>query len=212
MNRLTHQPLDFPMRTFIAIELPTVLHPLLRYHQQQLEALLAAADQAHTISWTPPEKVHLTLRFLGETNAQQRQLLQSALAQVTNHQAPFGLSIGKLGCFPNVHAPSIVWLAVQTEGETLLHLQTQVEQAVQRAGFAPERKPFRPHLTIGRMRRSLLRPQVKQIGRTLAQALSAVATPDLQDHSFVVKSMVHMESQLQPTGAVYTPLHYFNFH
>lgn len=200
------------MRTFIAIELPAALHPLLRRHQQQLESLLAAADQSHTISWTPPEKVHLTLRFLGETNAQQRQFLQSALTQIADHQVPFLLSIGSVGCFPSAHAPSIVWLAVQDEGDTLLRLQTQVEQAAQGVGFVAERKLFRPHLTIGRMRRSILRPQVKEIGRILAQALSAVATPDMQTHPFVVNHMVHMQSQLQPTGAVYTPLQHFNFH
>lgn len=200
------------MRTFIAIELPPVLHPLVRQQQQQLDALLTAAHQGHSINWTPPEKVHLTLRFLGETTEQQRQVIHSALTALTAQQKPFPLSLGQVSCFPSLQAPNIVWLSLQDPANTLLPLQEAIEQMAQTAGFAAERKPFHPHLTIGRMKRSITRPQIKKIGQILAQQLLTLAPPPQPTSTFVVRAIIHMQSQLQPAGAIYTPIQIFNLH
>lgn len=198
------------MRTFLAIELPPAVHPIIRQQQRQIEALLTAAQQGYNISWTPPEKVHLTLRFLGETTEPQRQAIQEMLTALTAQQKPFTLSLSQAGCFPTMDTPNIVWLGLEEEGNALLSLQGAIEQQVQAAGFAVERKPFRPHLTIGRLKRSVTRPQSKQIGQVLAQQLPRMTPPPRPAGRFVVRAVVHLQSQLQPTGAIYTPLQIFN--
>jgi RNA 2',3'-cyclic 3'-phosphodiesterase len=197
------------MRTFIAIELPQALHPLVAQQQQQLAARLIAARQDQSISWTPPEKVHLTLRFLGETTAAQNQVLQTALATLVAQQKPFTLALGQVGSFPGWQAPTIFWLSIGDQDNALFPLQQGIEQIAQRTGFAAEEKPFRPHLTIGRMKRSITRPQVKQIGQILAQQLP-IPAPQSPSNVFAVRTIVHMQSRLQPTGSIYTPIQRFN--
>lgn len=197
------------MRTFLAIELPPPVQTLIRQTQQALEQRLAVAQQSQTIRWTAPAAVHLTLRFLGETTDEQRRLLQTALPAIVSAYAPFTVQVEGLGCFPNVKAPSIIWVGLHPADQTLFRLQAQLEQAAQAAGFAAERKAFQPHLTIGRMRQSVARPQQHAVGQLLAPELAS-ANHQLAA-SFVVKSIVHLRSELEPTGARYTPLQTFKF-
>lgn len=199
------------LRTFIAIEVPQTIQVLIHQQQQWLETRLAAARQGGCITWTPPEKVHLTLRFLGETTDPQRQILTQTLVNLATQQTPFFLSIHEVGCFPQVRTPNIIWLGLQAAAEGLFPLQQQIEQLVQAAGFAAETKPFTPHLTIGRLRRPIARPQIKQIGQILAQARSDAASRSQHDRTFTVNQIVHIQSKLQPAGAVYTVLQTFPF-
>ncbi len=163
------------------------------------------------MAWTPPAKVHVTLRFLGETSDQQRQAMGCALNAISAAQKPFVLAIGATGCFPNRQTPNVVWLGIQAEDDALLILQQQVEAAAQGLGFAAETKPFTPHLTIGRLRRAGTRVQSKAIGNSLVQQLAANAPQQQIPANFVVSQIVHMQSQLQSTGSIYTPLQTFNF-
>lgn len=196
------------MRTFLAIEIPPAIQTIIRQAQQALEHRLTAAQQRQAIRWTAPAAVHLTLRFLGETTAEQQRLLQDALPRLVAGHSPFALSVQEIGYFPNVHAPNIVWLGLQPADQTLFQLQGQLEQAAQAVGFAAERKPFRPHLTIGRLRQSITQPQQRAIGQLLA---GEPATPLNRppNSRFMVNSIVHMQSELEPTGARYTPLQIF---
>ncbi|MCE7986522.1 MAG: RNA 2',3'-cyclic phosphodiesterase [Caldilinea sp. CFX5] len=204
------------MRTFIAISLPAAVQSAIQQRQQQLETVLTTARLNRTVRWTPPAAVHVTLRFLGETSEAQRRDLQARLTRVTAHQQPFPLTLGELGCFPNLRAPAIVWLGLWSADETLNQLQQQIELAAQAAGFSAEHKPFRPHLTIGRMGRQVAPSQVRAIGQLFSQSLATTAAdPSARAETaritFVVDHIDHIQSQLQPAGSVYTPLHLFNF-
>jgi RNA 2',3'-cyclic 3'-phosphodiesterase len=199
------------VRTFLAITLPAALQLLIRQEQQQIETGLAAAHQPQAIRWTAPAAVHLTLRFLGETTDRQRQALAAHLTRLTADQKPFTLTMSEVGCFPNLRTPNIIWLGLQSADQALFHLQHQLEQAAQTVGFAAEHKPFRPHLTIGRTGRRVEQSQLRTIGQLLTRHLAAAQAPRHPPVGFVVNQFVHMQSQLQPTGAVYTPLQVFNF-
>lgn len=197
------------MRTFIAIELPPTIQQSIHQRQQQLEAQLAAAQLGRLIQWTPPSKVHLTLRFLGETTDQQCQFLQQALPPLMAKHKPFTLTLTQLGGFPRLSAPNIIWLGLQTTVETLLLLQQQIEQLVRTAGFAPETKAFTPHLTIGRLGRTVTRLQSKQVGQVLVDARQAPEKLPPHGMHFTVNAITHIQSQLHPSGAVYTALQAF---
>ncbi len=197
------------MRTFIAIAIPATCHALIHSQQQRLAGLLRTAQQGHPISWTPPDKVHITLRFLGDTAQSQRQTLQRALTTISAAHQPFALFLEQIGCFPAWQKPSVLWLGIRDEENALLPLQQQIEQAAQAAGFVAEPKSFTPHVTIGRLHRSIARPQRQAIGQILAQQLATDASPPYPSAHFQVEQLVHMQSELQATGTRYTPLRIF---
>lgn len=94
---------------------------------------------------------HITLRFLGETTAHQRDLLSGYLDEHIDG-GPFSLRFGGLGAFPRPLRASVAWLAVQDEGDRLGDLATACEEGARVAGVPPEERPFHAHLTLSRIR------------------------------------------------------------
>lgn len=126
------------MRLFTGIELPS--------HWRQ--ALAGGAERLRTMGvrgrFTPPENYHLTLVFLGETNGTAE--AAAALAQVS--APPFPLRSALPGAFRR-KGGDIWWLGVDPSPGLLL-AHRQLEQALRRAGFCPEERPYRPHITLAR--------------------------------------------------------------
>ncbi|MEZ4862574.1 MAG: RNA 2',3'-cyclic phosphodiesterase [Caldilineaceae bacterium] len=194
------------MRTFLAIELPEQLHPIIRRQQQHLAGRLAIGNSI--IRWTPPANVHLTLRFLGETAKEQQRILPHFLDVATQGQPPIALALRNVGCFPNFRSPSIVWAGVTGDLDRLQALYAQVEKAVQSAGFVAEQRAFRPHLTIGRIQRHTERHQLQQVGRVIQAYQQENAQSPLYEagSQFTVSEITWFSSELRPTGAIYTPI------
>ena len=201
------------MRTFFAIELPTALHAQIGLIQRQLRNHLRDRQAVDCFNWTAPDKIHLTLRFLGETTDAQCAQLGLGLAPIARRQPPLHLSLQEVGCFPNFGAPNVVWLGVRGEVVELQKLQRQIEDLVQRVGFVPEQRPFSPHLTIARTQRQAERTQLRLAGealRLVTQHPGAQATLH-NSLRLEVTEFVHMQSELRPEGARYTLLHHFTF-
>lgn len=179
------------IRTFICIELPDELKAAIAAIQEQFKM-----HKAH-VSWVRPQNIHLTLKFLGDV---EQQRLPDIIAQVNNvatAYSPFWLTPHGQGVFPTTKHPRVFWLGINDETGQLPALQAAVESALESLGFPKEQRRFQPHLTIGRVR-----PYRKP--KDLTQAflhLAFSASPFLVDHITV------MQSELKPTGAVYTPLH-----
>lgn len=205
------------MRTFIAIELPAVAQKLLQTWQNQLQQQLSRDGLADVIRWTASANIHLTLRFLGETNESQCSRLYHSLTTLVQPVAAFHLWLNVIGCFPNWRAPNIIWVGIGGETERLGQLQAQIERMVQQAGFAPEPKPFRPHLTIGRVLRDTQRTKLAGIGENLQGihlhgAHQEVGTPKSSNNNptgFTTGEILHIQSQLRPTGPLYRRLAHF---
>jgi 2'-5' RNA ligase len=102
-------------------------------------------------SVVPPENLHLTFRFLGETD---RISLERLLAALDDSVLPpsFVIRLGALGAFPHGRRASVLWLDVSDRAGRLGELHAAVEDACEAAGFGPEERPFRPHVTLSRMR------------------------------------------------------------
>lgn len=202
------------MRTFIALELPVNVQQQVAELQKQLQTRLHDLAIPACINWTPVAKIHLTLRFLGETNDAQRAMIASGLTKAVLAQTPFSLMLSRIGCFPNFREPNIVWLGIQGNGAVLQNLQVQTEQIAQAAGFTPENRAFSPHLTIGRARRDRNRTDLRRTGEALKHFQEECET---QPHlsvafdTFVVDQLVYMQSELRPEGARYTPLTRYSF-
>lgn len=102
----------------------------------------------------PSDKWHFTLRFLGNTSPLDRGRLVDELRKV-KLDVPFRIELGRLGAFPSAAHAHVLWVGVARGGDQLARLAKDVESAVENAGFAPEVRPFRSHLTLSRLDRTM---------------------------------------------------------
>ncbi|HXV63711.1 MAG TPA: RNA 2',3'-cyclic phosphodiesterase [Vicinamibacteria bacterium] len=174
------------MRVFFAIE----LSPEIRASLGQLaEELAPRLDAARLV---PPQKIHLTLRFLGETKEDRLTRLVTRLRPEVRLSPGFELRFGGVGLFPDARRPRVLWVAVVDPPQALFDLRSLIERFVGEAGFAPEERNFAPHLTLARFRR---------VPRSLTPLLS-----DLSDRGvghMRVAELTLFESRLSPRGASY---------
>lgn len=178
------------MRTFIAIPIPKECQTLL--HEMQMSLRVCGAQ----VRWVAVPSIHLTLKFLGDVDAEVIASLSETLLESTRSERPFELSLQGLGCFPNPKNPRVVWCGLGGETAGLLRLQQRVESACTVLGFGPEDRPFHPHLTLGRVQgKRNLEPLMRQIA-----AGSGNACAFHTDRFHIYKS------SLKPQGAEYTVL------
>ncbi len=132
------------MRAFIAIDLPETIQAALA----QLQATFRVACPA--ARWVRPEGIHLTLKFLGEISEAQAKQVTEALAGLERFDQ-FSVEVKGAGFFPDARRPRVFWAGLEAP-PALAQLAKQVEAAMERLGFAPEKRPFTPHLTLARFK------------------------------------------------------------
>ena len=127
------------MRLFVGVPLPAEV-------RKSLANLCSGVPGAR---WVDTGTIHITLRFIGEVDAIQAEDIDAALSDV--RQPAFELALGGVGCFASGRKVRAVWAGV-VKSDGLAHLRDKVESAIVRAGFEPERRKFRPHVTLARFR------------------------------------------------------------
>ena len=177
------------MRLFIAINLPAETRCAIA------EATAPLREAAPGAAWVAPESLHLTVKFLGERPAEWMAELAGRLGELAQRHRPVDLVFGGVGAFPNLRAPRIVWMGVAHEPKLEL-LQHDVERACEALGIPLEGRPFRPHLTLGRVRREL--------GRDAIRALGLAARGVRYSGAADVRTLDLMSSNLSPAGSRYT--------
>lgn len=187
---------DQELRLFVALELPA---PILDALAQTQDALQAQMPR-RAVRWVRGEGIHLTLKFLGETPARQREPIAAAVAAACAGHGPLTLRAAGLGCFPNPARPRVVWVGLEGDLAALGALQRAVESALEPLGFRPEGRPFSPHLTLGRVRDDVSSADVKAAGQVVAAA--TVGTLG----EWTADAVSLMRSDLRREGAVYTCL------
>ncbi len=158
---------------------------------------------AEAVRWVQRDAIHLTLRFLGEVEASRLDAVSDALATL-EQSGGFDLQISELGVFGG-RRPRVVWagLAEDDGFARLQRLRGQLDEALAEAGFAREAAAFRPHLTLGRVRRQASRPGAAAIGAAIRTA--AAAAPRLAIAATVTQAAL-VESTLLPSGPRYRRL------
>ena len=185
------------IRTFVAVEL-----------SDEIKAHIAAAinrlrgEQVNNLRLVRPEGVHLTLKFLGDIDADRVPAVAEAMSQVAGRHTPFGLTLGATGVFPNANRARVLWIGVEGGLEPLRLLQAGAEDALTAIGFSPEKRGFNPHLTIGRMHHRASRSDRSRA----ATALSSLDLPE--DQPIEVNAISLMKSTLLPDGAIYERIAY----
>jgi RNA 2',3'-cyclic 3'-phosphodiesterase len=191
------------MRTFIAIELPTIVKQHVIERQRRLQRILEEHAVDNAFRWTPADNLHLTLRFLGETSDAQRQQVESAMATIVADVPLFHLALQATGAFPNLRRPNILWLDFAGDLTVLAPLQRRIELAAQQAGFTAEERAFTPHLTIARAQKNAAPSMLARAGEALR---TVTAQPSPPGEPFTVEAIHLIHSDLHPAGPVYTPL------
>lgn len=187
---------DEILRTFIAIELDEPLRAAIGRVQAKFKRLAPAGS----VKWVAPEGIHLTLKFLGDTPAAHVGAIEAAARAACAGSAPFEIVVEGRGCFPNFRRPRVVWVAVSDQGQALARLQTAVEKHVAPLGWPTEERGFSPHLTLGRISRSAGPAEEAAVGQVVEKSVVEV----IGCQQVVAVSLI--QSDLRPTGAVYTPL------
>jgi 2'-5' RNA ligase len=182
------------IRAFIAITLPDSLIGLVSEIQRKLKA------NGMRISWVSPENVHLTLKFLGDIEPTDIDPIVGIMAECAQGMMPMTLAAGGIGVFPDIRRPRVVWLGITGDLQLLIALQKHMDIRLAELGngrFKPEDRPFKGHLTLGRIKSRLDHDILVNALKTVGQATSPVFTADA----------VHLiQSRLTPSGAIYTPL------
>ncbi len=190
------------IRTFVAIELDAPLRNALAQVQTDLRSRLQKTMGPDVrIQWVKPDSVHLTLKFLGDIPEARVPEIEAALACVTGAHARCTVDVGGLGAFPDARAPRVLWVGLSGQVEGLTRLAAAVERALVALGFAPDPKPFNPHLTLAR-----IKERSRDIGRALEA--SGLLAQEMMLGPLTVAAVALMKSELRPSGAVYTRLHH----
>lgn len=178
------------MRLFIAIEIPDEIKDGLTEAQRGLK-------RSGTVdaSWTRPEGIHLTLKFLGEVPESKVLAIMNGLQHAAEGIGPFRLEVGGVGTFPSPKNARVVWVGLSGDIEKLSRLQAAVEETISNIGFERDERAFTPHLTLGRIK------YIRSRDRWL-KALDEAK--DIRLSGFDVAAISLMKSDLKPSGAVYT--------
>ncbi len=170
------------MRLFVAVRPP----PAVR------DVLLAAMGGVAAARWQDDDQLHLTLRFIGEVDRHTADDIADALAHVRHPS--IAAHLGRPGSFAARGRPNTLWIGVEPVA-ALTALHHKVDQALRRAGVAPDPRAFVPHVTLARLGRD-----TGSIGPFLAVRPAA---------DFTVDGFTLFESTLTRAAAVYTPLREF---
>jgi 2'-5' RNA ligase len=175
-------------RIFVAVLLsPALLERVLEVRERLGEA-------AARLRWVAPENLHLTLRFLGALADAQVARVVEAAREAAAAASPFEITLAGMGAFPSGRAPRAVWVGVADGADRLVALAASLEAALRRRRLPPADRPFRPHLTVARVRGEgrpvdlsavLPGPEACPIGTQRVDVLAVV------------------ESTLRPSGPIY---------
>jgi RNA 2',3'-cyclic 3'-phosphodiesterase len=179
------------LRLFLAINLPE------ETKREIAAATTALRESAPELTWVRDSQLHLTIKFLGDQPAERLNEIQAAIAQVAERHRELTMELAGFGAFPNFRRARVVWMGVAQEPRLEL-LHHDVEVACDQLGVEMEGRPFRPHLTLARVKGN----QPEERMRMLARA--AKGTEYSTD--VVVRSIDLMQSDLTANGAQHTML------
>jgi 2'-5' RNA ligase len=187
------------VRSFLAIDL---LSPM----QTRLEEVISIFKRRYKlpVRWVSGKNIHLTLKFLGESEPSRLKQLGDKLEPFLKAYKSFEIQIGGLGAFPSTSNPRVVWIGVQAP-PILEKLVREIEDISAIVGYERENRRFSPHLTLGRVSQSADRMQNQLIIEAMQQA-------QVVELGMVrVEAIVMMKSLLTPAGPIYSPLSVMRF-
>lgn len=180
------------MRLFVAVDLDDAARAAIAGVQKRVAA--AMGESRSNVKWARPDRMHLTLVFLGEiADARVPAIVDAVSRDVT--ASPFDVAFDGVGVFPPRGAPKVVWVGVTAGARELIDLQHALAARLAPLGVALDARPFQPHLTLGRWRDSR--------GSDRRRAQGAVDPGELA--RVRVERATLFQSRISSAGPTYTP-------
>jgi 2'-5' RNA ligase len=137
--------------------------------------------------------MHLTLRFLGEINPDIVPDIDRVLETAAGEVSRFRLRLSGLGAFPNMSRPRVIWVGVGGDLELLGRLKKGIDRGLKPLGFPPEDRPFKPHITLGRV-------------KTRIDGRALIGSKKFSSEEFFIWNVRLIQSTLKPQGAEYNEI------
>jgi 2'-5' RNA ligase len=194
------------IRAFLAIDVSYVLRRKVAELQNALrEALMAGEARPARISWAQPGSLHLTIKFLGDTDEQLLDPLHEAIARAIDHHRAIPIPLERVGAFPRAREPRVLWVGPSESWERsedarrLEDVHRAIDAACASLGFPRDDRPFDPHLTLAR---------IKSGGRQVGLALSRLGTMERPNSlgPLDLRTIGFVKSDLSSGSAVHTTL------
>jgi RNA 2',3'-cyclic 3'-phosphodiesterase len=184
------------VRLFVALDFPNEVRDALR------ELMVRLKPECRNAKWVRPEATHITLKFIGEVDAQKLEPIRNALAAV-HSAAPVDIQFRGLGFFPNERRPRVLWCGLEAS-PNLAELAADVERELVPLGIPAESREFVPHLTLARFQsEGSFRHDFEKLVRAAGELKS-------YDFGRTRETEFHLiESKLKPSGAEYKRLRTF---
>ncbi|MBU2521464.1 MAG: RNA 2',3'-cyclic phosphodiesterase [Proteobacteria bacterium] len=179
------------IRTFIAFKLPENIISSIRKIQEDIKSY------AFKVRWVNPENIHLTLKFLGNISATDIEKVSESIINTVNGHAPISLTVKGAGVFPCIKRPRVIWVGITGEIEKLAGIQKDIEENLEKLGFPREKRPFRGHLTLGRIKGKI-------DPKKLLDAMKKFER--FESELFIADKVFLFKSDLNSTGSVYTEI------
>ena len=181
------------IRSFLAFELAPEIKQIVS------RVLTEAVKATRDVRWVRAAGIHLTAVFLGHIREADLAPIEDAAQRVCLNYRPFDVSLQGMGCFPGERNPKVIWLGLRGDTERMSRFRDALQRELEPLGIKQEKRPFRPHLTLGRMRKG------RGGGRREVSALLG-AHQDLTSPNWPLAELILFKSDLRPSGAVYTKL------
>jgi len=179
------------MRAFVAIEISEAIRNALG------DLLAELRTHGAPVKWVRPENLHLTLKFLGDVPEESAPKAVEILRKCAEDVAPFEMDVKGAGGFPNLKRPRVLFVEAHDSPPRARELARRLNREMTRAGVPREDRPFRSHVTLGRMRRP------RPLG---AAAHTLAAAAERSFGAMTVERITLMQSDLTPKGPIYTPV------
>lgn len=179
------------IRTFIAFDLPDDILEIIGETQKKLN------KNGLRLKWLPVSNIHLTIKFIGDMPINRVENVTEMMAVSAGNFGPISIFARSMGVFPGLRRPNVLWLGIDGALDRLVTFQQALDTNLASIGLPPEKRPFRGHLTIGRVKGKINTEQLKDGLRFYY---------DFQTRRFALKEIKLYQSELKPTGAEYTCL------
>ena len=179
------------MRLFIATPISRQVETELANIIYQLKSV------AGNVRWVKPENIHLTIKFLGETDDSLVEHLSEIIDKTSRETNILDFKISKIGGFPNLIRPRALWSGLEGDHIELERLAGSLDERVHKLGYAKETRKFRPHLTLGRVKKPQALPQLAHF----------IESYKIEAMPFQIDRLTLFKSTLTPRGPIYERLH-----
>lgn len=182
------------IRSFLAFDLPDDIMDQVTLFSKEIKR------SPLNVKWVNVKNIHLTVVFMGNIKANNIPEIEENIEKVCSRYSKFDLSLRGPGVFPNIRRPRVIWLGLEGDLERMSFFRDALQKQLQPFGIKQEKRKFKPHLTLGRFRKTK-----NNINNSLLEDI-LIHNKDLSSPVVVLNRLFFIKSELKPSGAEYTKL------